>query len=103
MEAFGLNVLYFSAPTFITRLIGNESWIPQTPHDEYWYVASDDDELKGDFVALNNESHRWGFCKGIRMLTSKIPSIMIIQDCCTCPIMDKNSREVSLSTWTRTS
>ncbi|GMF29605.1 unnamed protein product [Phytophthora lilii] len=36
MKEFDLEKLYFSAPTFITRLIGNESWTPSEIHDEYW-------------------------------------------------------------------
>ncbi|GMF39551.1 unnamed protein product [Phytophthora fragariaefolia] len=37
MKEFDLDVLYFSAPTFITRLVGNDSWTPVELHDEYWY------------------------------------------------------------------
>ena len=33
---FGLTTLFFTAPTFITRLVGNTSWEPQTMHDQYW-------------------------------------------------------------------
>lgn len=36
MEEFKLETLYFTAPTFITRAIGNESWVPAEIHDEYW-------------------------------------------------------------------
>lgn len=38
MDEFELEVLYFTAPTFITRIIGNESWSPSEIHDEYWCV-----------------------------------------------------------------
>ncbi|KAI9905540.1 hypothetical protein PsorP6_013467 [Peronosclerospora sorghi] len=41
MKEFGLKTLYFSAPTFITRLIGNESWTPAEIHDEYWHPHVD--------------------------------------------------------------
>lgn len=36
VKEFNLEELYFSAPTFITRLIGNDSWTPVEVHDEYW-------------------------------------------------------------------
>lgn len=36
METFGLERLWFTAPTFITRLIGNEVWEPEAEHDMYW-------------------------------------------------------------------
>ena len=39
MKEFGLEELYFSAPTFMARLIGNDSWTPAEIHDEYWYVS----------------------------------------------------------------
>jgi hypothetical protein len=35
-SAFGLSFLYFTAPTFITRLVGSPSWEPAAMHDEYW-------------------------------------------------------------------
>ncbi|OQR80780.1 hypothetical protein ACHHYP_17207 [Achlya hypogyna] len=38
MEEFELSTLYFTAPTFITRIIGNASWTAAEIHDEYWYV-----------------------------------------------------------------
>ena len=40
-EAFGLSRLYFTAPTFITREIGETNWQPRTMHDEYWHVHVD--------------------------------------------------------------
>lgn len=33
--------LYFTAPTFITRLDGNSSWSPLEIHDEYWHIHAD--------------------------------------------------------------
>lgn len=36
VEEFKLEFLYFTAPTFITRLVGNASWSPTEMHDEYW-------------------------------------------------------------------
>ena len=33
--------LYFTAPTFITRLVGSHEWQPQGIHDEYWHVHVD--------------------------------------------------------------
>ena len=38
---FGLSRLYFTAPTFITRLVGNPQWQPQEIHDEYWHPHVD--------------------------------------------------------------
>lgn len=28
--------VFFTSPTFITRIIGSPSWRPQSVHDEYW-------------------------------------------------------------------
>ena len=33
--------LYFTAPTFITREVGNPHWQPTTMHDEYWHPHVD--------------------------------------------------------------
>ncbi|ETV71421.1 hypothetical protein H257_13305 [Aphanomyces astaci] len=41
MDEFRLATLYFTAPTFLTRLIGNASWVPQEMHDEYWHAHVD--------------------------------------------------------------
>ncbi|CAK4726278.1 hypothetical protein LEN26_015056 [Aphanomyces euteiches] len=41
MEEFQLSSLHFTAPTFLTRLIGNESWTPAELHDEYWHAHVD--------------------------------------------------------------
>ncbi|KAJ1459721.1 hypothetical protein M885DRAFT_478971 [Pelagophyceae sp. CCMP2097] len=39
--------LYFTAPTFITRLSGeNSSWAPESPHDEYWQAHVDRDNTE---------------------------------------------------------
>jgi hypothetical protein len=40
-QEFGLSRLYFTAPTFITRLVGNPAWKPQEMHDEYWHPHVD--------------------------------------------------------------
>lgn len=40
-EAYGLESLYFTAPTFITREVGDEAWVAQTMHDEYWHPHVD--------------------------------------------------------------
>ena len=40
---FGLEELYFTAPTFITRLDGRSSWEPQEDHDVYWNAHVDRD------------------------------------------------------------
>ena len=41
MDAFSATELYFTAPTFITRLDGRKSWDPQEIHDEYWHPHVD--------------------------------------------------------------
>ena len=41
MSTFDITELYFTAPTFITRLDGRPSWTPQDIHDEYWHVHAD--------------------------------------------------------------
>ena len=38
---FDLKELYFTAPTFITRLDGTETWQPKEIHDEYWHPHAD--------------------------------------------------------------
>ena len=40
---FGISNLYFTAPTFLTRLDGNQAWQPKHIHDEYWHVHADMD------------------------------------------------------------
>jgi len=38
----GVKTLYFTAPTFVTRLDGrNASWEPRAIHDEYWHLHVD--------------------------------------------------------------
>lgn len=41
MQTFELEKLYFTAPTFITRLDGTNNWEPQQIHDEYWHPHAD--------------------------------------------------------------
>lgn len=41
MQQFSLSTLYFTGPTFITRLVGNSSWSPKDMHDEYWHPHVD--------------------------------------------------------------
>jgi len=36
-----LDSLYFTAPTFIARTVGNEKWSPKEEHDKYWQVHVD--------------------------------------------------------------
>ena len=36
-RAYGLEQLYLTAPTFITRIRGDPAWQPATPHDEYYH------------------------------------------------------------------
>ena len=43
---FHLSKLYFTAPTFITREIGDSNWKAKTMHDEYWHVHSDKNNTK---------------------------------------------------------
>jgi hypothetical protein len=40
-NSFDINTLYFTAPTFITRLNGDIPWEPQSMHDEYWHPHAD--------------------------------------------------------------
>ena len=39
-DAFHTSV-FFTAPTFITRLDGRQDWEPQGIHDEYWHIHAD--------------------------------------------------------------
>eukprot|EP00811_Abedinium_folium_P034927 NODE_7766_length_1552_cov_4.470175.p1 GENE.NODE_7766_length_1552_cov_4.470175~~NODE_7766_length_1552_cov_4.470175.p1 ORF type:complete len:345 (+),score=88.80 NODE_7766_length_1552_cov_4.470175:111-1145(+) len=41
METFGLETLFFTVPTFITREAASEVWKPTTMHDEYWHPHVD--------------------------------------------------------------
>ncbi|GBG24778.1 Prolyl 3-hydroxylase 2 [Hondaea fermentalgiana] len=43
MEVNNLETLYFTAPTFVARIVGNESWTPLELHDEYWHPHVDKD------------------------------------------------------------
>jgi len=40
-EVFNLTHLYFTAPTFVTRIRGKEGWQPASPHDEYYQPHAD--------------------------------------------------------------
>lgn len=40
-DTFNLQELYFTAPTFITRLDGNPAWEAKQMHDEYWHPHAD--------------------------------------------------------------
>jgi 2OG-Fe(II) oxygenase superfamily len=40
-NSFQLDFLYLTAPTFVTRLIGNSSWSPKSMHDENWHMHVD--------------------------------------------------------------
>ena len=44
---FDIDNVYFTAPTFITRLDGRADWQPSEIHDEYWHVHTD----------MNNTDH----------------------------------------------
>jgi hypothetical protein len=37
LATFNLDEVYFTAPTFITRLDGEQDWAPRSIHDEYWH------------------------------------------------------------------
>jgi len=43
ISVHGLSDLWFTAPTFVTRLVGNSSWKPKTAHDMYWAPHVDKD------------------------------------------------------------
>lgn len=38
---FGITKLWFTAPTFTTRLVGNPEWSAAEMHDEYWTIHVD--------------------------------------------------------------
>jgi len=40
-EEFGISQLHFTAPTFVTREVGNTAWHPKTMHDVYWHPHVD--------------------------------------------------------------
>lgn len=40
-STFGIEELFFTAPTFITRLDGRSEWKPAGIHDEYWHPHTD--------------------------------------------------------------
>lgn len=40
-SSFGADELFFTAPTFITRIDGRADWQPQGIHDEYWHTHAD--------------------------------------------------------------
>jgi hypothetical protein len=40
-EVFNLSHLYFTAPTFVTRIRGKDGWQPASPHDEYYQPHAD--------------------------------------------------------------
>ena len=40
-STMGATELYFTAPTFITRLDGSAEWNPSEIHDEYWHPHAD--------------------------------------------------------------
>lgn len=41
METFSINTLYFTAPTFITRIDATRPWTAREIHDEYWHAHAD--------------------------------------------------------------
>eukprot|EP00968_Pinguiococcus_pyrenoidosus_P002879 scaffold164_cov340-Pinguiococcus_pyrenoidosus.AAC.10 len=41
IKIFDLEELFFTAPTFITRITASEQWEPQGPHDQYWHPHVD--------------------------------------------------------------
>lgn len=41
MQTFDLSSLYFTAPTFITRLDATKDWEAREIHDEYWHAHAD--------------------------------------------------------------
>lgn len=43
IELNGLEKLWFTAPTFVARLVGNPDWTPAEFHDEYWHPHVDKD------------------------------------------------------------
>ncbi|RHY23098.1 hypothetical protein DYB32_009305 [Aphanomyces invadans] len=58
MHEFQLTTLYFTAPTFLTRLIGNASWTPAELHDEYWSdCAYEPHTPRGFDVSMSRHAH----------------------------------------------
>ena len=45
-EVFGIQDVYFTAPTFITHIRGAEDWEPQSIHDEYWHLHVDNNNTE---------------------------------------------------------
>jgi hypothetical protein len=41
VRTFNLSRLYFTAPTFVTRIRGAPGWVPASPHDEYYQAHAD--------------------------------------------------------------
>lgn len=53
VDEFNLGSLYFTAPTFITRAVGNASWRPATDHDVYYMPHVDkENTYHYDYSAL---------------------------------------------------
>ena len=46
IELNGLEHLWFTAPTFVARLVGNPEWKPEHIHDEYWHPHVDKDNTE---------------------------------------------------------
>ena len=45
-SVFGIDEVYFTAPTFITHIQGNKDWQPQGIHDEYWHLHVDNNNTE---------------------------------------------------------
>ena len=45
-KEFQLSQVFLTAPTFLTRLVGNSTWKPQDMHDEYWHPHVDKDNTR---------------------------------------------------------
>lgn len=46
MKLNELDNLWFTAPTFVARLVGNPDWSPAMIHDEYWHPHVDKDNTE---------------------------------------------------------
>ena len=74
MESLGVNHLFFTAPTFVTRLDGrNPDWAPRAIHDEYWHLHVDQNSTSHYFYSglLYLNSYKTNFEGGLLRFYNK--------------------------------
>jgi hypothetical protein len=82
MREFGIEDLFFTAPTFITRLTGGD-WEPAEIHDEYWSTHTPFvvlTSVRGSVLTSRLLLRPLGTCTWTR--TTRLT--MTTQACCTC-------------------